>query len=389
MSEVDDEGYVTEQVDYVYEYWDCGYCGAVGVRGDEETCVQCGHPRDADVRFYRQEDLEELVEDGQHLERFTSGPDWACAFCETLNRATDTVCRSCGATKDESTQNYLEIRAKKEAREAERQPAAPAPAPASSSSGIVGKLAIGCGTLLVLAVALGWWLTREHEVSYEVATVQWKRDVVVERYARAQRVDWSDELKGDDINQLSKAKEIRRYEKKQVGTENKTVTETKRVKTGTKKECKTEYKSTGSGASKKIKKCKQVPVYKNKKIKTTKRVPKYKKVPIYGSKVTYTSSMFDPLKTETAEGSDNTPAWPKVELGSGEGGKPDREGNKTEKYTVDLKLKSGDGPKTVKLSTNAKRFEGVYKLGSMHTVKVNNAGKVDTGSKLDAILDKD
>jgi hypothetical protein len=387
MSEVDDEGYVTESVSYVYEYWDCAYCGAVGVRGDEESCVQCGHPRDGDVTFYRKEDFEEVVEDGQHLERFTEGPDWVCAFCETLNRATDGACRSCNATREDSKLNYLEMRAKREAREAERRPAPP-PA-AQPSSGMGGKLALGCGGLLVVLVVLGWWLTREHDVSYEVAKVHWKRDVVIERYTKAQHTDWSDELKGNDIVQLSSTKEVRRYEKKKVGTESKQVTETKRVKTGTKKECKTEYQSTGSGASKKIKKCKDVPVYENKKVTTTKTVSKYKEFPVYGQKVTYTSSTYGPLKTASAEGADNKPSWPKLDLGTGEGGKPDREGKKTERYTVDLSLKTGEGPKTVKLSTNTKRFEGVYKLGSVHTVKVNNAGVVDTGDKADEVLEKE
>jgi len=83
-----------EEVQYSYEYWDC-QCGTTKfLRGDVMVCPGCGHPRDADTRFYRKEGNVEVVTADKQLERFKAGPDWICSFCQELNSDLEKECRS-------------------------------------------------------------------------------------------------------------------------------------------------------------------------------------------------------------------------------------------------------------------------------------------------------
>ncbi len=72
------------------------------------VCPGCGHPRDADTRFYRKEGNVEVVTADKQLERFKAGPDWICSFCQELNSDLERECRSCGHLRFKSDQNYFE-----------------------------------------------------------------------------------------------------------------------------------------------------------------------------------------------------------------------------------------------------------------------------------------
>src|ERR1700728_2234700 len=96
-----------EEVEYSYEYWDCA-CGKKELRGDIEICPGCGHPRDAETKFYRQEGKTDEITDQKQLERFEAGPDWVCSFCQELNSNLLQECRACGHQRFKTDQDYFQ-----------------------------------------------------------------------------------------------------------------------------------------------------------------------------------------------------------------------------------------------------------------------------------------
>ncbi|MDF1563741.1 MAG: hypothetical protein P1V51_11905 [Deltaproteobacteria bacterium] len=355
----------------VYEYWDCAYCDSKAIRGDQESCTTCGHARDQDITFYRLEDREEQVE-AEKQARHQAGADWICSFCNTLNAATLEACRNCSASKEQSEKNFLEHQAAKEAQRAPKPSAAPPPPPKKKSR--LG-LWLGLGAAAALIIGGITWATRTVPVTYEVTSVRWERSIPVERYQWVKATNWEDEMVGDDIRRLAQREKLHHTERRQVGTREETYTETQKVKTGTREECSTSYKSTGSGASKKVTKCRDVPVYTDKQVTKTRTVPIHKDFPIMKTEVDYQSKRYAPRDVARASGNDNAPQWPEAKLGTGEDGKPDREGKREALYLVNLKRAAGDkGPDTVELSTTEQRFTDVWKPGVQRPIGVSNLG---------------
>ncbi|WP_428266763.1 hypothetical protein [Haliangium sp.] len=357
----------------VYEYWDCAYCGAVGVRGDQTICAVCGRRRDENIRFYRKEDAEELVTDEAQRERFLAGPDWLCAYCETLNGALDQACKNCGASKAESQKNYFQMHA-------ERAPKAQAPAPTPRSRSKLPRILLILAILIALGLGFYWWATATHEASYVVSDLRWERAMEVERYQQVERSDWEGELRGDDIQRIRSRREVRRWDRRQVGTRTETYQDTERVQTGTRQDCKTSYKSTGSGASVKTTKCKDVPVYENRRVTRTRQVPVYEKFPVYGQKIDYRAKMYVPLDTVRAQGCDNQPTWPEPPVGTGVDGKPDRTRRGAATYLVELVMDGdGDGPETIVVRTDEAGLRDRYHLDAKITAAVSNLGGIELG----------
>lgn len=363
-----------EQVELVYEYWDCRYCGTKGIRGDVETCQSCRHARDADITFYRKEGADEVVKDEKQKQRFSAGPDWVCSFCQTLNHNHAPTCRECRATRQASEENYFQAKERK----SKRQPKGAVSAGEQSVPKLKRpsrwwKYLLGAIGLFIALVA---WMMQEHPVGYQVESVHWKRVIPIDRYKWTEATDWADLVSGDDVQKLSSSREIRRYEKRQVGTVTETYTEREQRRVGTRQNCSTSYESTGSGASVRRRSCTDEPVYESHAVTRTRQVPKYQDFPIYDTKVRYRAKRYERLRIETAEGTDNSPRWPPLKLEQGEDGRPDREGTRQEEYTVRLRLQKGSGPKTYALTTSEERFTSVYKLGTQHQLMVNNVDGV-------------
>lgn len=357
----------------VYEYWDCAYCDTKAIRGDQETCSMCAHARDEDITFYRLEEKEESVEGDEALARHQAGADWVCAFCQTLNDARLEACRQCSASREQSEKNYLEARAQKEAKAAPKAPKVSAPPPQKKSSKM--GLWLGLGAAALLLAGGGYWMTRTVPVAYEVKSVHWERSIPVERYQWVKATHWEDEMVGDDIERLAERQKLHHTERRQVGTKKETYQENEKVKTGTREECNTTYESTGSGASKKVKKCRDVPVYENRKVTRTRTVPVHQDFPIMKTEVDYRSKVFAARDVAKASGDDNAPKWPDPKLGAGEDAKKDREGKREARYDVNLKRAGGDtGPETVEISTTEARFTTVWKPGIERTLDVSNIG---------------
>lgn len=385
-------------VEYVYEYWDCPRCGRKAIRGDRDKCPDCGFNRDDSITFYRM-DVDEVIYDEKQIEEFMTGPDWICSFCQTMNSQTEEKCAGCGVAKSDAEKNYFDIlekRRQKEAMyaaqgsntiadEAAAQEAAEGGGKGGSKSNLF-KIIGGAAAGVALLVGLFSWGFSSKAVEYKVTAVQWERTIPVLRYSQQQRQDWSDQLKGDDIKKIADTRKVRDYEKKQVGTKTEQYEEEERYQSGTKEECTTSYESTGSGAAKKVTKCRDVPVYSTRTVTKTREVPVYEDVPIYGTWVTYTSKDYGIYRTLEKEGADNRPVWPEFTAGTGLDGKPDREGEKAALYQVTLKKQDADakGPEAPVVHTTESLFTTKYINGKIVEMKVNNFGtlSLEDGEKM-------
>ncbi|MCB1142368.1 MAG: hypothetical protein H7A24_00690 [Leptospiraceae bacterium] len=364
----------TVSEEYVYEYWDCPKCGNKGIRGDLYKCNQCGFPRDNSITFYRKEESEETVSETNEVEKFKKGPDWICSFCESLNSQEDENCKGCGATKSDSEKNYFEELKKREAKaQKSSPPISEEPKSPKKSKGLI----LG-GLILSAVIGFFSYGSCTHKVDYTVKKAEWVRALAQERYMTRERVDWRDEMKGDDPEVIRTENAIRRYEKRQVGTRTESYTENERFQSGTKNECNTTYESTGSGASKKVKRCKDVPVYDTRPVTKTREVPVFQDFPIYDTKVTYRSGLYETIGYRIKRGKDNDPIWPELSAGIGEKNKEDRKGKTEESLTVIIeKVNSGDkGPDSEKLSLQEIDFKENFKLNSKITLEVNNFGSI-------------
>ena len=100
-------------------YWDCPYCGNKAIRGGMQSCPGCGKTRAADTKFYMLGTTP--VADESVVE---AGPDWFCPYCDSYNPSSAKVCRNCGHAREESDEDYFELRKR---REQETSAAAPPP----------------------------------------------------------------------------------------------------------------------------------------------------------------------------------------------------------------------------------------------------------------------
>lgn len=86
--------------------WDCECCSTKGIKGRYRDCPNCGSPRDENTKFYLPDNISANYVD-KTKEKVSSGPDWICPYCDSLNSSDVDTCVSCGASKTESTEDYF------------------------------------------------------------------------------------------------------------------------------------------------------------------------------------------------------------------------------------------------------------------------------------------
>jgi len=371
---------VTEEL--VFEYWDCDKCGQKAIRGDIRNCPSCGNPRSENIKFYLLEGKEEKVEDTVQAEKFKAGADWVCSFCEALNSVTDKNCLSCGASQESSEKNYFEVQKEKELKATK---STETEKPADWWEVKYGKpfnwMKFNIWTVLILGSCISslYYLGKSHEVKFQVVDVAWERTIPIMRFTNTEKTDWEDELKGEEIVKLKSSQEIRSYEDRQVGTKMETYDESEQYQSGTRNDCSTSYESTGSGASKKVTSCNDVPTYSSRTVQRTRQVPVYQKFPIFGTKVIYTANIYLPLREDTTKGKNNDPLWPEPTLGAGVNGKEDKKGEPKASYIVELKkVNPEDKAKDIyRIKTTEDKFKNFYILNKSVIRPVNVFKEID------------
>jgi hypothetical protein len=303
----------TEDLGTYQMLWDCPYCGTEKLLGlDHRHCPGCGSPQDPERRYFPSEEDKVLVQDHRY-----TGADRVCGACETPMPTAAEFCTSCGspmteaaAAKTRKDKVLAEGEATVDSAKAARDEFAgktdtPKMAPPVQKSG-KGKF-IGVAVLLLLIVVCGFgavmmFWTKDAPV--KVIGHTWERTITVENYESVRESDWKEDVPSGATD-VSCKKEKRG---------------SKKVKDG--ETCKTRKKDQGDGTYKEVKECE----------------PKYRSEPTYDQKCSYKVKKWTDGKTHRASGTTkDSVKWPSVKTS----GSKQREGKKTETYTLKLSEVSG------------------------------------------------
>ncbi|HEX2190223.1 MAG TPA: hypothetical protein VHG51_15050 [Longimicrobiaceae bacterium] len=343
--------------------WDCRSCGTVGVRGRDVACPHCGTPRPKGVRFYLPEDAQEVT-DAEQLRQAAAGADWVCEHCGAGNRALAAECGGCGAPLGGSGRLETHEYAPGEVpRGGARRAAAPPPPPPSTRRGGGFRRALRWGVGLA-GVGAAVWVFSPKEVPATVADRSWERTVQVERYRTVTEVDWTLPSGG---RELGRERAVRRYERVLDHYETRTRRVSDRVQTGTETyTCGTVDEGNGYFRDKTCTR----PTYTTEYRTESYEEPVYRQEPVWGTRYRYEIERWKPERLVRASGgSGDLPDWPATGLA----GSREREGGRTESYTV--VFRDGGGKEYVK--TLPQREWERYAPGAAVTLKVGMGGEVE------------
>ncbi len=337
--------------------WKCPSCSTVN-RGAETQCGQCGTTRDANVKFFLDENAEEVT-DAAQLAKAKGGADWICEFCSNTSPQASATCTGCGAPKSEKQRKSGGVIPL--AGQAPAPPPMPPqqrpPQPGKPMSPVVlGVLAL----MLLMCCTCGFFMFRTKSGTATVASAQWQRTIDVEDFLPTKESAWDNAPQG--AYEVSHRREQDGTRKVQRGTKTEQFTE--RVQTGTKK-VKTGHRDLGNGHFEDV--YKDEPVYENR--HGTRQVPNIVEEPVYRERYYYTIDKWRVVRTDRAKGgADVPPAWPTPAFKGKE-----REGRRTELYLVSFTSQEA-GPKTLRAEP------GVWaqlKPGSTWPVAFSSAGKYE------------
>ena len=370
-------------------YWDCQYCGCTEIRGRFKSCPNCGHGRDASVRFYTKEIDEEHAISREEFQRETaeadknshsssahyteaqsvsSGPslfdrkegqgkgdesdahdetDWYCDYCDSYNPATVDVCRNCGAQREmtsgvtyaqtmgqvartyDAKGNLVKERDLSNRTKPKPQPQTPVSAPASKSPfGIVRLVILGILAVMLVSCVVSCLVPKTKKIT--VDSFDWERTVSIEQLKTVDESDWS---LPDKARLDHKSREIREYQ--QVLDHYEEVPYQVSEEVLDHYETYTTTVDNGDGTFEVEEH--QEPVYKTEYHTEYRREPVYVSVPIYDTKYYYQIEKWVPERDVTTSGKDHKPYWGETKLApaSGEYGTgEEREGQKTGTYGV-------------------------------------------------------
>jgi len=310
----------------VYEMlWDCKYCGRKKLLGiTHRFCAGCGAPQDPSARYFPPDNEKVAVHNHPYV-----GADVTCPACRQPMSRAATCCTNCGSPLDKGVDvarradvvipppgaaphgpPFAGAPAPGAAsfQGAPQPGGAPATAPKKSSSAWIFALVGGVLFVMVsvLLVAVFW----KREGVFEVMGHSWERNLAIERREAVKKSMWCDDVPSD-ARVLGRRKEQNGTKKEPDG-----------------QECGMRKKDLGNGSYKEVKECK----------------PKYKDVPVMEDKCDIEVLEWRKALTLTEKGSSlaETPRWPQVRVSGGTCVGCEREGARTERYTVNfIDKKSG------------------------------------------------
>ncbi len=310
--------------------WDCQYCATQGILGRHKKCPVCASPRPEGTKFYLPEDEPPLV-DGKVAEFAKIGPDWICEFCASSNPANASSCHNCfapreGTSPQQAVKEYALGETPRTGDMDFTEPEKPRPQPASPGGrppwlwGVAGVLLFLF--LCFCALPLGLSLF-DQETTVTAVDFGWERTVEVEAYETVVEEDWDVPADG---RVLSEQEELRRYDRVVIGYETESRQVSEQVQSGS-RDYVCGQRDLGNGFFEDVM-CSE-PIYETQFRTENVEVPIYEQVPVYDIKYRYEVDKWSVTRTASADGRDQNPAWPSLNLRDNE-----REGTRTELYRL-------------------------------------------------------
>ncbi|MBX3203506.1 MAG: hypothetical protein KF764_00495 [Labilithrix sp.] len=196
--------------DAVYEMlWDCRYCGQDKLLGlTHRFCARCGAPQDPARRYFPPEHEKVAVHQHAYV-----GADVHCPACRQPMSRAARCCTNCGSPIDRGA----EVAHAGAPPPAVAPPRPPAPPRKSKVGLIIGIVLAVLGSIVLLFIALivvGALWTRQG--SLEVTGHTWERSVAIERYENVPKDVWCDSVPAG-ARELSRRKEERNTRKVAAG----------------------------------------------------------------------------------------------------------------------------------------------------------------------------
>ena len=292
--------------------WDCKFCGHKKLLGiTHRFCANCGGPQDPTARYFPPDNEKVAVQNHEYV-----GADVHCPAChQPMSRAVK-CCTNCGSPIDRGAQ--VGMRADVvvpppgfvPAPQGQRGFVAARPPPKKSNTwliilGVVGGFLLIVVTLILVAV---FW---RKEGVFAVSGHSWERDIAIERHESVRKSVWCDDVPAS-------GRIVSRHR------EQKDTTKTPDGET-----CATRKQDVGNGSFKEVKEC----------------TPKYKETPVMADKCDIDLTEWHVNRTATEKGASlaDAPRWPVTKVAGGTCLGCEREGAKTEQYTVLFTNAKGGG----------------------------------------------
>ena len=305
--------------------WDCVYCDTKKIRGSIQKCPNCGRQRDKNITFYL-DDPTNYVDDDV-AKTMNRNPDWLCSFCDGLNSDNNSICYNCGASREDSEDNYFTKKEKIETRRMEKQKSiqenyVPETEKETfdnlkdklsninipqhkkkwykSKKFLISISSVLLATILTV-VSLMIFLPKTKDVT--VSSLSWERIVDIQEYKTVEENDWF-VPEGGRLRDTKQ--EIHHYNQVFDHNETKTRTVTEQVLDHYETVV-TGHRDLGNGMFEEI--TTQQPVYRTETRTETYEEPVYRNEPVYATKYYYEIERWVHKDYKTTSGKDKNPYW--------------------------------------------------------------------------------
>ena len=337
----------------VMGYWDCSYCGTKTIKGTSRNCPNCQHPRDNSVKFYMLDEKQYLSEEEASTKG--KGADWYCEYCGALNSVLDETCKGCGSAREEAKKDYFNADEKPEpfvpnaSQKKEEKP--------KKKKSFLPFVFLAAVIFAIVGVVL---IAMPKKKGIVIDRMNWAYSIDIEAYETVQESDWE---VPDGGRVYETKEEIHHYDQVLDHYETRTRTYTEQVYDG--EDVHTEYIDNGDGTF--TEKQVSTPRYRNEVREETYEEPIYRDEPVYQTKYYYEIEKWVHSRYIETSGNDKNPVWGEVVLADNE-----REGAKTEEYSVDARIKKGKKIKNE--SKNYKTSKAIWEqfgVGETYNVKID------------------
>ncbi len=349
-----------KELGYVELEWTCKHCGTINP-GMKRVCTNCGAPILEDDKF-ELPDQQELITDKEKLAEAKAGPAIQCPYCNVLNPAGTILCIQCGgdiqaglarqagevlgafatAPVPDKPCPFCNQPVKANAQRCPNcggslvEPAVPTTTSATVPKNtpiwlIIGAVLIGvaCIGSLIAYIVMS---NRTNDITASVSDLKWQLSIDILAKQPVQKSDWSENVPSGAENLACQD----RY-KETSGFPVPNATEV----------CGTPYTvDVGSGAGKVVQDC------------------EYR---VYASYCNFSVLDWVVVNTSLAQGSNNDPQWPALNLEAGM-----QEGNHLESYQVFF---DADGQTYSYTPVDLAEF-GQFDLGSQWVLSINTFNQI-------------